>query len=217
MDRAIDELFAGNDFRKAKVATIQASLVLLLVIFGALITRHPAAAGRDRGDLSDLAARHPRPLAANRQHHLLDRAAGRDGGRHRLLAVLPAPTREERAAGRSTAEALRIAAHASGRAIVVSGLTVMIALAGLFLTGIDVFTGVAIGTILVVRRGGARLAVVLPAILSMLGPWTDRGRISFLGRRRTAARNPSSSVPWPAPWSGARWPGAASPPSCWWR
>ena len=59
-------------------------------------------------------------------------------------------TREERAAGRSTAEALRIAAHTSGRAIIVSGLTVMIALAGLFLTGIDVFSGVAIGTILVV-------------------------------------------------------------------
>jgi len=38
-----------------------------------------------------VAARHPGPLAADRQHHVLDRAAGRDGGRHRLLAVLPAP------------------------------------------------------------------------------------------------------------------------------
>src|SRR6185312_10200266 len=97
-------------------------------------------------------------------------------------------TREERAAGRSTAEALRIAAHTSGRAIVVSGLTVMIALAGLFLTGIDVFTGVAIGTILVVGVAVLGSLTFLPAILSMLGPWTDRGRIPFLGRRRTAAR-----------------------------
>src|SRR5206468_12897246 len=96
--------------------------------------------------------------------------------------------REERAGGRSTAEALRIAAHTSGRAIVVSGLTVMIALAGLFLTGIDVFTGVAIGTILVVGVAVLGSLTFLPAILSMLGPWTDRGRIPFLGRRRTAAR-----------------------------
>src|SRR2546430_1120133 len=95
-------------------------------------------------------------------------------------------TREERAAGRSTAEALRIAAHTSGRAIVVSGLTVMIALAGLFLTGIDVFTGVAIGTILVVRVAVLGSPTLLPAILSMLGPWTDRGRIPFLGPPRPA-------------------------------
>src|SRR6185312_8203409 len=54
--------------------------------------------------------------------------------------------REERAKGRSTAEALRIAASTSGRAIVISGLTVMTALAGLFLSGYDVFSGIAIGT-----------------------------------------------------------------------
>jgi RND superfamily putative drug exporter len=64
----------------------------------------------------------------------------------------------------------------------------MIALAGLFLTGIDVFTGVAIGTILVVGVAVLGSLTFLPAILSMLGPWTDRGRIPFLGRRRTAAR-----------------------------
>jgi putative drug exporter of the RND superfamily len=98
-------------------------------------------------------------------------------------------TREERTAGRGTAEALRIAAHTSGRAIVVSGLTVMIALAGLFLTGIDVFSGVAVGTILVVGVAVLGSLTFLPAILSMLGPWTDRGRIPFLGRRRTAARD----------------------------
>jgi RND superfamily putative drug exporter len=43
--------------------------------------------------------------------------------------------REERAKGSTVAQALQIAAGTSGRAIVVSGLTVMIALSGLFLTG----------------------------------------------------------------------------------
>jgi putative drug exporter of the RND superfamily len=96
--------------------------------------------------------------------------------------------REERAAGRDTREALRIAAATSGRAIVVSGLTVMISLAGLFLTGIDVFSGVAIGTIGVVGVAVLGSLTFLPALLSLLGRATDRGRIPFLGRRRAAAR-----------------------------
>ena len=86
-------------------------------------------------------------------------------------------------------EALRIAARTSGRAILVSGVTVMIAMAGLFLTGIDVFSGIAVGTILVVGVAVLGSLTFLPAILSMLGKWTDRGRIPWLGRRRTAARD----------------------------
>ncbi len=96
--------------------------------------------------------------------------------------------REERAAGHGTREALHIAAATSGRAIAVSGLTVMISLAGLFLTGIDVFSGVAIGTILVVGVAVLGSLTFLPALLSLLSAATDRGRIPFLGRRRAAAR-----------------------------
>ena len=69
-----------------------------------------------------------------------------------------------------------------------SGLTVMISLAGLFLTGIDVFSGVAIGTILVVGVSVLGSLTFLPALLSLLGTATDRARIPFLGRRRAAAR-----------------------------
>ena len=70
----------------------------------------------------------------------------------------------------------------------VSGLTVMIALAGLFLTGYDVFSGVAFGTIAVVGVAVLGSLTVLPALLAWLGPRADRGRVPFLGRRRTAAR-----------------------------
>src|SRR6202012_4667015 len=58
--------------------------------------------------------------------------------------------REERARGRSYAEALRIAAGTSGKAILISGLTVMVTLAGLFLTGLSVFDGIGLGSIAVV-------------------------------------------------------------------
>jgi RND superfamily putative drug exporter len=86
----------------------------------------------------------------------------------------------------------------------------MVSLAGLFLTGIDVFTGVALGTIAVVGIAVAGSLTVLPALLSWLGPWADRARIPFLGRRRAAAR-PSRLwaalvrrvVRHPAIWGGA--------------
>jgi putative drug exporter of the RND superfamily len=65
---------------------------------------------------------------------------------------------------------------------------VMIALAGLFLTGYSVFTGIGLGTIAVVGITVVGSLTFLPALLSWLGPWADRGRIPFLGRRRTASR-----------------------------
>ena len=66
--------------------------------------------------------------------------------------------REERARGAAPYQAIVSAARTSGRAIVVSGLTVMTALAGLFLTGYALFTGMAIGAIVVVGIAVHRFA-----------------------------------------------------------
>ena len=188
VDRAIGSV-TGNDFRKAEVTSIPVSLVLLLVVFGALIAAGIPLllAGTAVISAISLLAIPGRWLPVDSTTSSIVLLVGMAVGIDYSLFYLRR-TREERAAGRSTAEALRIAAHTSGRAIIVSGLTVMIALAGLFLTGIDVFSGVAIGTILVVGVAVLGSLTFLPAILSMLGPWTDRGRIPFLGRRRTAAR-----------------------------
>ena len=68
----------------------------------------------------------------------------------------------------------------------VSGLTVMISLAGLVFTGMDNFKGVTVGTIAVVGLAMIGSVTVLPALLALLGGWTP-GRIPLLGRRRTAA------------------------------
>ena len=100
--------------------------------------------------------------------------------------------REERARGAEPNQAIASAARTSGRAIVVSGLTVMTALAGLFLTGYALFTGMAIGAIVVVGIAVTGSLTVLPALLSWLGDRVDKGRVPFLGRRRAAA--PPSKV-----------------------
>jgi RND superfamily putative drug exporter len=90
--------------------------------------------------------------------------------------------RQERAAGRSAQSALEIAAATSGRSVLVSGLTVMVAMAGMFLTGDTTFSSLALATILVVAVAVLGSLTVLPAVLSRLGDKVDRGRVPFVGR-----------------------------------
>jgi RND superfamily putative drug exporter len=92
--------------------------------------------------------------------------------------------REERARGRTPAEALRIAAATSGRAVLISGLTVMIAMTGMFMMGSQIFTSFAVGTVLVVAIALVGSLTVLPAVLSKLGDRVDRGRVPGLNRLR---------------------------------
>jgi putative drug exporter of the RND superfamily len=187
LDRATNNI-TGQDFRKAEITSVPVSLVLLLIVFGALIAAGIPLllAGTAVISAISLLAIPSRWLPIDSTTSSIVLLVGMAVGIDYSLFYLRR-TREERAAGHDTTEALRIAAGTSGRAIVVSGLTVMIALAGLFLTGIDVFSGIAVGTIVVVGVAVLGSLTFLPGILSMLGKWTDRGRIPFLGKRRTAA------------------------------
>jgi RND superfamily putative drug exporter len=95
--------------------------------------------------------------------------------------------REERAAGRSTRSALEAAATTSGRAVMISGLTVTIAMAGMFLTGDATFESFAVATISVVIVAMAATLFVLPAVLAWLGDRVEKGRIPFTKRTRRPA------------------------------
>jgi uncharacterized membrane protein YdfJ with MMPL/SSD domain len=103
--------------------------------------------------------------------------------------------REERRRGRPegrsraavrTESALDAAAASVGRAILVSGLTVIIALAGLLITGAGDFVSMGLGTIVVVFLAVVGSLTVLPAVLALLGDRVDRGRVP--GYRRLQAR-----------------------------
>ena len=179
----------SDDFRHAEVTSVPVTLVLLLVVFGALIAAGIPLllAGTAVATAISLLAIPSRWLPIGSTTSSVVLLVGMAVGIDYSLFYLRRE-REERAAGASQAEALRTAAATSGRAIVVSGLTVMISLAGLFLTGIDVFTGFAVGAITVVGVAVIGSLTALPALLSLLGTWVDKGKIPFLGRRRTAAR-----------------------------
>src|SRR5688500_4570989 len=92
--------------------------------------------------------------------------------------------RQERAAGRSPQAALEIAAATSGRSVLISGLTVMVAMAGMFLTGDPTFASLALATILVVAVAAPGSRTVLPALLPRPGDKVDRGRVPLVGRLR---------------------------------
>ena len=179
----------GKDFHKAEVTSVPITLILLLAVFGALIAAGIPVllAGSAVMVAVSLLAVPSRwlPIGSSTSEVVLiiGMAVGVDYSLFYLRRE-----REERAAGASFPAALATAAHTSGRAILVSGLTVMVSLAGLLLTGIDLFTGIAVGTIMVVGVAVVGSLTLLPALLSLLGPWADRGRIPFLGRHRTQAR-----------------------------
>jgi uncharacterized membrane protein YdfJ with MMPL/SSD domain len=93
--------------------------------------------------------------------------------------------REERAAGRDERSALEVAAATSGRAVLISGLTVIAAMGGMFLSGDKTFFSFAEGTILVVAIAMFASVTVLAALLAWLGDRVEKVRIPFLCRRRT--------------------------------
>jgi RND superfamily putative drug exporter len=92
--------------------------------------------------------------------------------------------REERAAGRSHRAALEAAAATSGRSVLISGVTVMIAMAGLLFSGDKTYLSFGIATMIVVGVAMLGSLTVLPALLSKLGDRVEKGRIPFLGRLR---------------------------------
>ena len=77
--------------------------------------------------------------------------------------------REERARGQDKIDAIGRAGATAGRAVLYSGITVVIALVGLLITPFNVYIGLAIGAILVFIASVTGALTLLPAILSLLG------------------------------------------------
>src|SRR3954462_15336622 len=185
------------DLHKAEVTSLPLTLVVLMLAFGAFvaagvplllaITGVVATMGLV-GPISHLV---PVDHSINSVILLIGLAVGVDYSLFYLRRV-----REERAAGRDTTAAIEAAAATSGHAVVISGLTVMVAMAGMYLAGAAAFTSLATGTVLVVAVSVLGSVSVLPAVLSKLGDRIARGRMPFVGRlqRRAAARSPWAVV-----------------------
>ena len=184
-DEAISKMFS-DDFKKAELLSIPITLAILVVAFGALVAAGIPlllALSSVMATLGLVAiGSHLIPIedSVGSVVLLIGLAVGVDYSLFYLRRE-----REERAAGRSEEAALEAAAATSGRAVLISGLTVMIAMAGMFIAGDTTFAAMAMGAILVVGVSLVASLTVLPALLSKLGDKVERGRIPFLMRRRS--------------------------------
>jgi uncharacterized membrane protein YdfJ with MMPL/SSD domain len=88
---------------------------------------------------------------------------------------------------------VEIAAATSGRAVLISGMTVLTAMAGLLFAGNPIFIGFGVGTMLVVAVAMLGSLTFLPAMLSFLSRknWLEKGRVPFIAKRRHANKGES--------------------------
>jgi uncharacterized membrane protein YdfJ with MMPL/SSD domain len=187
-DKAIDEVI-NDDLAKAGQLSLPVTLIILIVTFGSLV-----AAGVPLliGLTSVMAAlglvavtSQVLPIAGQLEAVILliGLAVGVDYSLFYLRRE-----REERAAGRGERAALEAAAATSGRAVLISGVTVIVAMAGMFISGDSTFISFAQGTILVVAIAMFASLTILPAMLSWLGDRVEKGRVPVIGRRCRSAR-----------------------------
>jgi uncharacterized membrane protein YdfJ with MMPL/SSD domain len=175
----------GKDFQRAEWTAVPLALGILLVAFGAFLaavlpvglalTSFLAA----NGLLALVSQRLPLDSSTSSVMLLVGLAVGVDYCMFYLRRE-----REERARGRDPQAALRIAAATSGRSVLISGLTVVLAMSGMFLSGMLLFEGFATAAILVVLVAVLGSVTVLPALLSLLGDRIELGRIPGLSRMR---------------------------------
>ncbi|MFF8092750.1 MMPL family transporter [Streptomyces sp. NPDC016675] len=183
MMKTFDDAF-GDDFKKAEYSAVPVALGILLVAFGALVAALVPVALAITAIVATMGlmglVSHFQPMSetANSVMLLVGLAVGVD-----YCLFYLRREREERAAGRDAQTALRIAAATSGRAIVVSGVTVCVAMAGMLFTGIAEFEAMGLASLMVVAVAMVGSVTVLPALLSLLGERVEKGRIPFLRRR----------------------------------
>jgi uncharacterized membrane protein YdfJ with MMPL/SSD domain len=178
-----------DDFASAETLSLPITLIILVVAFGALVAAGIPVILAISGVMATIglvsipSQIFPVDEAISSVILLIGMAVGVDYSLFYLRRE-----REERARGRSPREAIDVAAATSGRAVLISGLTVIAAMSGMFLSGNPVFISFGVGTLLVVAVAMLGSLTFLPAMMSLLGDKMEKGRIPFLSRRKGTAR-----------------------------
>jgi RND superfamily putative drug exporter len=181
-EKQLDDKF-NQDLERAGLLSLPVTIVILVVAFGALVAAGIplllalSAVMATMGLLAIPSQVWPVDANISAIVLLIGLAVGVDYTMFYLKRE-----REERASGKSERAALEAAAATSGRSVLISGLTVMTAMAGMFLTGDKTFGSFAMATILVVAIAVLGSLTVLPALLSWLGDRVNKVRVPFLHR-----------------------------------
>jgi uncharacterized membrane protein YdfJ with MMPL/SSD domain len=187
------------DEAKEKQFSMGGTLLILLLSFGAAVAAGvPLLLGvtsivATMGLLAPISQLSPLHDAVAQVVILIGLAVGVDYAMFYLRRMM-----EEQDKGRSSADALDVAAATSGRAVLISGFTVIAAMAGMFFSGNAIFSSFGIGTIAVVAVAMIGSLTFLPAVLSYLGQkgWLEKGRVPYIAKRRH--KNKGGSRVWSA-------------------
>jgi uncharacterized membrane protein YdfJ with MMPL/SSD domain len=186
--KELDDAFV-KDLQKAETLSLPVTLLILLVAFGAIVAAGVpillalSAIAATMGIVALPSHLFPIDDATASVIVLIGMAVGVD-----YALFYMRREREERAAGHDAKTAVQRAAATSGRAVLISGLTVMTAMAGMFFSGDKTFIGIGLGALIVVGVAMIGSLTVLPAMMAWLGDRVEKGRVPYFGRRRAAAR-----------------------------
>jgi uncharacterized membrane protein YdfJ with MMPL/SSD domain len=166
----------GKDFQKAEKLSVPITFLILLFAFGAFVAAGVPVLLAFTAVLGSIGlskiVSHVAHASGSTQSVIL--LMGMAVGVDYSLFYLKRE-REERAAGYEGHEGLFRAAATSGQAVLISGVTVLIAMAGMLLAGSKIFTSLGIGAMLVVFTSLVGSLTVLPALLGKLGDRSERG------------------------------------------
>jgi uncharacterized membrane protein YdfJ with MMPL/SSD domain len=176
---------AEQDLRKGETIGIVAALVILIVVFGAVaaavvpIVLAIMAIVVALGLVSLLGLAFDLSFFITNMVTMIGLAVGID---YSLFIV--SRYREERTHGRDKLAAIAAAGGTANRAVFFSGMTVVLALAGMLLNPTTIFRSIAAGAIAVVLVAVAASLTLLPALLAVMGDKVNALRVPVLFRRR---------------------------------
>lgn len=159
-----------KDLLKAEVIGVPIAVAVLVLVFGALLA--PAlpfvlaifAVGIALGIVTVIGQIEPQQLFIQNVVSMLGLAIGLD---YSLFIV--ARYREQRTAGFDKIRAVEIAGGTAGKAVLFSGVTVMLSMLGVMFVQLNIFTAIGVGAIIVVACSLALTSTLLPAMIGLLG------------------------------------------------
>ena len=172
-----------EDFARASILNLPITFIILVLAFGALLAAVVplilafTAVFIALGALTIISQGYPLHETYIQIVLLLGLATGID---YALFVITR--FRNERRAGRSKEDALRVATGTSGKAVVFAGSTTVFAVAGMFLVGDPIFSSLGLAAIVIVLIAVVSAMTLLPALIAFLGDNVNRLSIPFLGR-----------------------------------
>ncbi len=168
------EVLGQEDLEQGEIFGIPVALLILVLVFGAVVAAFvPLIAAIiaiivTLGITAVIGQALPLSFFVTNIVFIIGLAVGID---YALFIV--ARYREELHKGLSTVDAIEKAGSTASRAVLFSGMAVVLGLVGMLLIPFNIFIGIGIGAIIVVVTSVLSALTLLPAVLSLLGSKLD--------------------------------------------